>query len=250
MTEAHTLKEHEEFADTHLLNLKQYVVMVAHRGEFGDEKIGSGVLVNIGGRHLVATAAHCIKDDPRVIPGNGFCLIDKSRFIGEQPVKILRRRWHNTLDVGFLELESACGSELQAAQMCSERIVGGSVYVIGNPASAAQVFSEKATIVVQRCCIGVLPLEQTHDALKFSYDQVGVRQGIDNQWREERVPDAPGLSGGGIFGVANPSYGAILSIEYKLFGIQYAWPTSEARARGERWILAVPIQRWLDLVNS
>jgi hypothetical protein len=250
MTHVYTLKDHEEFADTHLLKLKQYCVMVAHRDEFGDEKIGSGVLVKVCGRHLVATAAHCIKDDPRVIPGDGFCLIEKRRFVSDRPVRILHRRWHDTLDIGFLELESACGTELETDHLCSERIVGGSVYVIGNPASAAQVFAEKASIIVHRCCIGILPIEQTSDLLKFSYDQMGVRQGIENEWKEEAVPDAPGLSGGGIFGVANPSYGSILSIQYKLFGIQYAWPSMERRARGERWIVAVPIQRWLELVNT
>jgi hypothetical protein len=148
------------------------------------------------------------------------------------------------LDIAFLEVEAGCDLEMQENHLSSEKIIGGSVFVIGHPVSQVQRIPERQELHIGRCCIGITPLEQTADSLKFGYDCEGVRQLSESEWRNEQVPDAPGLSGGGIFGVANPSSGRILAIQYKLFGIQYEWH------EGNRWINAVPIKRWVELVKE
>ena len=243
MVEEFTAKDHLEFGETHLQALKRYVVIIAHKNKKGQECIGSGVSVCIGGKHLVATARHCVERDPRLLPDKGGWLINDRFHVPRWP-GIVDRRWHDTLDIAFVELESACDLELQEGHLSSERILRGSVYVIGHPIKQVHKFPERQELHISRCCIGIKPLEQTADVLKFDYEAEGVRQMSEIEWRTEPVPDAPGLSGGGIFGVANPSTGGILSIQYKLFGIQYEWH------EGERWINAVPIKPWVDLVKE
>jgi hypothetical protein len=42
----------------YLPDLYQCTVAIAHEGRDGEESIGSGVLVNLNGRHFIATAKH------------------------------------------------------------------------------------------------------------------------------------------------------------------------------------------------
>lgn len=243
MSDGYTAKDHLEFGETHLQALKRYVVIIAHKDKKGEECIGSGVSVCIGGKHLVATARHCIEHDPRLLPDNGGWLINDLFHVPKWP-RIVDRRWHDALDIAFIELESGCDLELQEGHLSSQKIIGGSVYVIGHPVSRLRRLPERQEVHIDRCCIGITPIEQTADVLKFEYERDGVRQVTEHEWHTEKIPDAPGLSGGGVFGVANPSTGEILSIQCKLFGIKYEWH------EGERRINAVPIQRWLELVKQ
>ena len=69
--------EYADFAKNHLPELYQFIVAIAHEDDEGNESIGSGVLVNLNGRHFVATAKHCIEHDPRVIHRHFFMLENK-----------------------------------------------------------------------------------------------------------------------------------------------------------------------------
>ena len=52
----------------HYPELFSRVTMIVHEdADTGAESIGAGGLVNMSGRHFVATAAHCIRWNPRVI---------------------------------------------------------------------------------------------------------------------------------------------------------------------------------------
>jgi hypothetical protein len=50
-----------------------YNILLAHEDESdGTESVGTGVMVRLGERHLIATAAHCIRRNPRVMREQSF----------------------------------------------------------------------------------------------------------------------------------------------------------------------------------
>jgi hypothetical protein len=61
------LDDFTTFASVCLLDLLNYVVPITHKDEEGTDSIGSGVLVRVDGRHIVATARHCIEYSPQVM---------------------------------------------------------------------------------------------------------------------------------------------------------------------------------------
>ena len=73
------------------------VVIIAHEDEdMGNESIGSGVLIAWQGRHLIATAAHCIRRNPRVLRDTNFYHDDHNRMATSPPVRILGKWLHPT----------------------------------------------------------------------------------------------------------------------------------------------------------
>src|SRR5437764_10400958 len=75
-----------------------YTVPIKENADSHDDKIGAGVLIDVGGTLLVASAAHCIKDKPVVLE-NDFSIPTESK------IRILRRGVHPTIDIGFMELQ-------------------------------------------------------------------------------------------------------------------------------------------------
>ncbi len=58
--------EYDEFLNVHYPHIFTYNILIAHEDQdTGAESIDTGVLVGLRGRHLIATAAHCIKRSPR-----------------------------------------------------------------------------------------------------------------------------------------------------------------------------------------
>lgn len=73
----------------------------------GSECIGTGVMVGLGGHHLIATAAHCIRRNPRVMRENHFFMNKHGKLDTSPVVKIMKRWLHHDLDIGFLEVADA-----------------------------------------------------------------------------------------------------------------------------------------------
>jgi hypothetical protein len=231
-----------EFQKDHLPNLFKYVVPIAHENtDNRRESIGSGVLVNLNGRHYVATAAHCIKLNPRVLHDVFYMLA--GRLHDDKPVKIVDRGWHATLDVGFLQIDEPMSKELDESHLCVETVKEGTVHVIGHPRCEANVDPAKGPIEVKKCVFGSSVLEQSAAAMRLAYPVDGVRF-AKGQWWTEPFPETPhGFSGGGCFGVSYTT-GPVVSYQYKLLAIQVSWHS------GERWVEAVPIKQWLSLVSE
>ncbi len=125
-------REHEA---VHNPALSRYVVMIAHEdAETGNESIASGVLIGWEGRHLVATAKHCIQRDPRVLRESNFYQTIDNRMGTSPPVRILAKWMHPKLDIGWLEVDEALDAELNADQLFCGHVQAGPLHIIGFPA--------------------------------------------------------------------------------------------------------------------
>jgi hypothetical protein len=232
-----------DFSNSHLPDLFRYVTAIAHIDEDGNEAIGSGVFVQIHGRHFVATARHCIENNPRLLLGD-FSATRKG-IVPDRPVQIIQSGWHETLDIGFLETTDLNHSELSESHLCFEKIVAGPVHVVGHPEDRQEVDKRRREISLFKCAFGTTLIEETDVSMKFAYPVEGVRVGDNKQWEKVPFPKTPrGFSGGAVFGVSNTSRGNLQAIEYKLLGIQCSWSETA------RWVKAVPIKCWHELIMS
>jgi hypothetical protein len=59
----------------------------------------------------------------------------QARFETDRPIRILKRGWHPTLDVGFLEVSEALAHEIAEDQLSFAKLTAGSVFVVGHPVS-------------------------------------------------------------------------------------------------------------------
>jgi hypothetical protein len=237
------MDEDQEFYRLHLPQLVGYVVPVLQQKS--RIELGSGVLVKVGERHFVATAKHCIDGNVRAVRA-----IDPTQLTGTagtRELRVIDKGWHDTLDLGFLEIADPRCPELSWDQLCPDRIVEGMVQFIGYP----EVLVERIETVPGRLTdvslapgtFGTTLREETEDRMVFEYPQVGMRyDDATGGWYESPFPATPrGFSGGACFGVAQPP-GPVIQIQYRLLAIDYAWNEQE------RSVFAVPIKRWCELL--
>jgi hypothetical protein len=237
------MDEDREFYSLHLPYLIGYVVPVL-QSKKGDVELGSGVLVKVNGRHFVATAKHCIDADVRLI--RSYDPTQRVGTVGTRPIQIIARGWHDTLDLGYLEIENPECAELNWDQLCYDRIVGGMVQVVGYPIALVEtnrVVPGKVTeISLAAGTFGTTLKEEDDDKITFDYPKIGMRYNIvTGTWYESPFPETPkGFSGGACFGVVKPP-GPIAQVQYKLLAIQYEWNKRDS-------VFAVPISRWCELL--
>jgi hypothetical protein len=243
-----TALDYTDVEKRYLPDLYRFIVPIAHEGDDGTECIGSGVLVNLSGRHFIATAKHCIQHDPRVIH-SGFIMVEnqagtQARLATDRPIRILKRGWHPTLDVGFLEVGEAIVPEMREDQLCFAKLTAGSVFVVGHPVCKIERCRERREFILNRCSFGTRVLEATDDCWKLEYPIAGLRAANGEWLQGEAFPDAKGFSGGGCFGISKTVRAGLEVIEYSLSGIQSSWH------KGERWVKVIPIKQWFDGVKQ
>lgn len=237
------MDDNSEFHSIYLPHLINYVVPVLQHKNNKIE-IGSGILVKAGQRHFVATAKHCIDADVRVL--RSVSPIQKAGEWPMRPLPILQKGWHDTLDVGFLEINDPEWTEIGWEQLCTDRIVDGPVHVIGYPEVLVQAVETKPGVLTD---ISVAPgmfttslIEDTDNRMAFDYPKIGFKYDeAAGTWSPSPFPTTPrGFSGGACFGVAKP-LGSVSIVEYKLLGIQYAWDEVKR-------VFVVPIKHWQELL--
>lgn len=214
-----SLRQYVEFSANYLPDLFNYVVPILN----ANKELGSGVLVNFQGRHIVATARHCIENKPRVfLPVSRIRPDDPT---STQQIRIVRTEFHETLDIGFLEIEDPGGSEVGSHQLCKDRISDKMVHVIGFPSVKAFVDWPNNNVSVLGGSFGTTLLEEADEFLKFDYPKVGGKfDPTQNGWTPSAFPETPeGFSGGGCFSVTVGTTSGVQIIEYKLHGIQCSW---------------------------
>ena len=233
-----SLSVYAEFSANYLPDLFCYVVPI----HIGDDKLGSGVLVNYQGRHIVATAKHCIENKPRVFVPT--VRIGSHETVRTRQLRVIRVELHDELDIGYLEIEDPNCHELQTNQLCQKRIMGGMVHVIGYPSVMAFVDWSSMNFSVCGAAFGTTLIEETDEYLKFDYPKQGSKfDPVQKAWMPSLFPESPhGFSGGGCFGVASSIVRRVQIIEYKLLGIQYAW------SEDGRWVKVIPISHLCDLL--
>jgi Trypsin-like peptidase domain len=233
--------EHET---VHYPELFKYVMMIAHENEEdGSESIGSGVLVGWEGRHLIATAAHCIRRNPRVMRECDFYLRTDGRMGTSPPVRILAKWLHPQLDIGFLEVDEALNAEMGEDQLFCEKVQSGPLHIIGHPTCRIETNEQLKEKTSVKSVFSTEIIEQGDDSVKLHYPVIGYRV-EGEQWVSRPFIETPhGFSGGGCFGITSQS-AELRTIGYKLVGIQSSWH------RGERWVEVVPIRHWVESVKS
>jgi hypothetical protein len=235
------MDESAEFHDLYLPDLFRYVVPIV----WNPGQVGSGVLVNVQGRHFVATAAHCIKDNPKVLLWKA--PLHYTARTGAQPLQILQARWHENedVDIGYLEVADPECPQLRWGQLSNDRIIEGHVQIVGFPVSEALVDLEQREVALRESIFQTSLIEETPEYLKFNYPKQGTAYNPSTRkWEPSEFPITPeGFSGGGCFGVVKTVGETGLSvIEYKLLGIQSCW------LKSERYVKAIPIKQWCDLL--
>ena len=126
------MDEYLEFYSLHLPHLINYVVPVLQLKN-GNIEIGSGVLVRASGRHFIATAKHCIDAKVRAVRSIAPLQPREACNIPSRELQVLRKGWHDTLDLGYLEIADPECAELRWDQLCDNWIVGGMVRFVGYP---------------------------------------------------------------------------------------------------------------------
>jgi hypothetical protein len=229
-----------EFSAHHLPDLFNYVVPILN----GNKELGSGVLVNWHGRHIVATARHCIEKQPRVFRPTS--RIEQNKDVRTEEMRILGVELHNTLDIGLLEIEDPERAELSANQICKDRITDGMVHIVGFPTILAYMDWPKRNVSVCGGAFSTTLVEDADDYLKFDYPKQGSRfDPATREWTTSTFPETPhGFSGGGCFGVASAIMGELRVIEYKLLGIQSAWSPDG------RWVKVIPVKHLCGLLAN
>lgn len=239
------MDEDREFYTLHLPNLIGYVVPVLQSKKRRIE-IGSGVLVNAGGRHFVATAKHCIDAKVRVVRSTH--PRQRAGITGTRELRIIDRGWHDTLDLGYLEIADPECAELCWLQLCNDRIVGGLVHFVGYPEVLVEtVETSPGRLTDVSLAAGTFATtlkEETDERMTFGYPKNGTKYDeATGTWYENPFPKSPrGFSGGACFGVAKP-LGLIAQVQYRLLAIQYAWNERDS-------VFAVPVKRWCELLNE
>jgi hypothetical protein len=241
------MDEHREFHLLHLPYLINFVVPVVQL-KTGRIEIGSGVLVRADGRHFIATAKHCIDGTKvRVVRSVVPLQLQEAGISSTRELSIRKTGWHDTLDLGYVEIEDPECPELAWDQFCHERITGGLVQFVGYPeVLTIPVESITGRLTDVSLCAGTFGttlVEETDDCMAFDYPKVGSKYDeATGTWNDNPFPETPrGFSGGGCFGVAK-SEGEITRVEYLLLGIQHAWNKTR------RVVLVTPIKRWSELL--
>jgi len=221
-----------------------YTVPIKIDAGTDDDEIGTGVLFDIGGRLLVATAKHCIEKEPAVLEGE-FSLPCKSR------IKIPNKRRHRGFDIGFLELgkdsdipvlnKGHCSLEMICLEPIPDKAM---LHIVGFPAAARDFDDNRLTAV--RKGFGTRFLRSQEEHFLCEYPENGWKWNATTKgWSQAALDSTPsGYSGAGCWAFLKPRSGDLFdpAKHIRLHAIQCAWSPKE------RWVKCVPIIHWLNLI--
>jgi len=142
----------------------------------GAGHIGSGVLVNLGGRHFVATAQHLLKKNrvPQV-------LVSPSRVTKEMSsvnpisIPVIQSGQHDDLDLAYLEIADPKRAELEWSQLCSALIDKGQVHIVGFPEVLHEIDRRRREYSVVPAVFSTTLRSETDEVLRFEYPEIGAR---------------------------------------------------------------------------
>lgn len=235
------MDESKEFNDIHLPHLLRFVVPIL----WNPMNAGSGVLVDVQGRHFVASAAHCIQSNPLI----QICPTPVSLHtpVETRTLRPKRSGWHQNVDIGYVEIDDPGGQALGWDQLSyAPELLTGQVHVVGYPTANVKLDLTKREALFGITTFSTSIIEATPEHLKLRYPVQGSSyDAASGTWVPCQFPTTPhGFSGGGVFVIAKARVGGLEVIQYNLIGIQTCWMKSE------RYVKAIPIGWWCDLLKS
>jgi hypothetical protein len=255
---------HQEASRAVAWHLFQFTLAMRYRADCED-KIATGVLVDIGERHFLATAGHVLN---ATTPKHTRFVSKAHNLSAPLNVEMLnvQRREFEDVDVGFIELaDCEAYHALEAAALTLDRVIDAKTgdpnrqtRVYGYPVAALR-FTDAGVCKLHNVSLTTKPVppqlwESIADETRHpdvSNDIVLSFDRSDDFWcdgPDEVKGDAPpepfGMSGGGCWqGTFDAESAGIWSPDNVcLYGIQSQWPE-----RG-RFLRAVQIAHWLRLV--
>lgn len=229
----------------------------------GQEQVGSGTLVQIGNRMLIATTAHTIptrKDRITFVPKLEFHEIERA-------VTVIDVHKSAYEDVGIIEVEVDAPRLLGMEALQLDRIAdlgagreAARAALIGYP--AAQIIPNYQTRILQFeglsiSCEPISPIawggipigrdDSPYDPQAHVFTHYNLDDPLfvhpENPSRDEVAPEPFGLSGGGFWQCPESREGKIWSPSMlSLFAIQSSW------CKGRKHVKGVQVIHWLQLV--
>src|SRR5581483_3628529 len=215
----------------------------------GEIEVGNGVVIEIGSRTLVASAAHVLHRKPHVIFGP-----NPPFYFPCKPTAFLRREFLDPPDVGFLEVQkdshhATCYFESLTDSPPPENTL---TMIVGHPIHAPGSLADKKWQtgrqlgLVRASHIGAVRRVEEH---RYVYDypedllNVDSDTGLMTESKSYKTPK--GFSGGGLW--AKRALSVITGVIYsgsrlRLYGLDYEW------SREKREAYCVPIRYWVRLV--
>ncbi|WP_088253221.1 hypothetical protein [Fimbriiglobus ruber] len=244
-------KEELSDSDTGLQFVASYTRAVLDNSTELHSKCGTGIYIGIGGRLFFASAAHCIKPRPYIIRFH-----DPFKFPCP-PSPFIKRCVHDTLDIGFLEVEN----DPAQARLSLDCISVDPPPLTGNPEKP----EHRPTCIVgfpvgefirlyNRSLLGMTnfgtyPVALYENEYHYTFPVVvGRMQKETGTVRERELDITPhGYSGGGIWSFNEPpSDGRLIRSEHmlSLYAIQFAW------IEETRLLKCVPIRYLIRLIHN
>jgi hypothetical protein len=208
---------------------------------------GAGVYVQIGGRHFIATAAHCMKEKVLIANEKGF------EFPSKRTVTILNRGTDEDIDIGFLEIKpdeqfTALGRSFCSIDQIalSDLMADDMHHIVGYPVGH---WKQKGVLTeLVKCGFGSQFQEKEGEYLIFPFPKKEdwFRPVGDSFEKSTFIETPNGFSGGGLWAFTRVPEGELFvpAKHIKLRGIQSAWWIER------RLLKCVPIQRWLELIHN
>jgi hypothetical protein len=227
-----------------------------------------GTLVLAGGRVLIATAGHVIPHNPT---GRLHLVTHDVRNVNEGSPGFLQWKRHpryveghpeSSIDVGYLEIDHDTTKEYFGHDdFCSPdhfadsrvNLGGQCVMVIGPPAALAGVKMvqgrQSLALEIMPYVTDVLRYEELPDDRVASGDHVLLAYPEESydavSMMKKPLPDAPGLSGAGVWCVPTCTTRSLWSpTQCRLAAIQGSWD------KDRRYLRATRIHHWVDLVTK
>jgi hypothetical protein len=244
------MTEAEEFRATYPI-VFNYTIPIKETAKTRDDKMGAGVLIEVAGQLLVATAAHCIVDDPAVLE-------DSFELPAATRIKILRSGVDAKLDIGYMELErnkdvpilNKGHATLDMLSLDAPK-PADMVHIVGFPAVARKLDADRLTVQKKGFGTQLVSIDTDHHSLsflRFSYPIEGFTWDYQkNEWTRAPFDEHPkGYSGGGVWSFTRPKEGDLFSPQrhIRLYAIQCAWN------KDERYVKCIPIMYWLRGVSD
>jgi hypothetical protein len=239
------------------LEQRSVPLLLLSREEREHPELFSGTLVTVGGRYFICAAAHSIKgaDIGQIVP------VVAKRLTGER-VLLLGHGYrgggdHDDLDIGWIEVDQrhpdlAAYHFVPVGQMVRgvSEIRGDMAVLSGCPQETVprdlalrghyQLRAMHYVTVTKAMAEWPATCRPENDIVLDYPDHDNVLQGnvpFD-------LPDAPGISGGGIWALNLNSAGLWSPERMRLIGVEHSWNVQRRYVRGSQ------LQHWLDMVHA